>query len=99
LVVTKSPNLFHPSAFTPNGDNLNDIFDVYGQFITDFEMNIFNRWGELLFTTSTLGQGWDGSYKGNTMPEGTYTFVAKITDHIGRTFKKSGTVVLLRKQK
>jgi gliding motility-associated-like protein len=99
LVVTKSPNLFHPSAFTPNGDNLNDVFDVYGQFITDFEMNIFNRWGELLFTTNTLGQGWDGSYKGNTMPEGTYTFVAKITDHIGRTFKKSGTVVLLRKQK
>lgn len=99
LVITKNPNLFHPAAFTPNGDNLNDIFDVYGQFITDFEMNIFNRWGELLFTTTTLGQGWDGTAKGNTMPEGTYTFVAKITDHLGRTFKKSGTVVLLRKQK
>jgi gliding motility-associated-like protein len=99
LAITKNPNLFHPTAFTPNGDNLNDVFDVYGQFITDFEMNIFNRWGELLFTTSTLGQGWDGTAKGNSMPEGTYTFVAKITDHLGRTFKKSGTVVLLRKQK
>jgi gliding motility-associated-like protein len=99
IVIIKNPNLFYPTAFTPNGDNLNDHFNVFGQYITDFEMNIFNRWGELLFTTRALDQGWDGLYKGNPMPEGTYTFVADITDLAGRTFKKSGSVLLLRKSK
>jgi gliding motility-associated-like protein len=98
LVLTKEPNLFHPTAFTPNGDNLNDIFNVYGQYIEEFEMDIYNRWGELMFTTSQIDEGWDGKYKGNTMPEGTYTFVAKIKDIAGRTFKRSGTVLLLRKE-
>jgi gliding motility-associated-like protein len=97
LPITKDPNLFYPTAFTPNGDNLNDIFNVYGQYITSFEMDIFNRWGELMFTTTDLSVGWDGKFKGNLMPEGTYTFVATITDFAGRTIKKSGSVLLLRK--
>ena len=97
VTIIKDPNLFYPTGFTPNGDNLNDLFNVYGQYIVDFEMNIFNRWGELLFTTSDLEQGWDGSFKGNAMPEGTYTFVADITDVAGRSFRKSGTVLLIRK--
>jgi gliding motility-associated-like protein len=98
VVVIKNPNLFYPTAFTPNGDNLNDIFNVYGQYIDAFEMNIFNRWGELMYSTTELDQGWDGYFKGNPMPEGTYTFVADITDLAGRTFKRSGSVMLLRKR-
>jgi gliding motility-associated-like protein len=95
--VLKDPNLFHPTAFTPNGDNLNDIFNVFGQYVVAFEMQIFNRWGEMLFSTTDINEGWDGTYKGNEMPEGTYTFIAKITDRTGRTFKRSGSVLLLRK--
>lgn len=98
IFIIKNPNLFYPTAFTPNGDNLNDIFNVYGQYIATFEMNIFNRWGELMYTTTELDKGWDGYFKGNLMPEGTYTFVADITDSAGRTFKKSGSVLLLRKK-
>lgn len=98
ITVIKNPNLFYPTSFTPNDDALNDIFNVFGQYITDFQMDIFNRWGELMFTTSNLSEGWDGKYKGNPMPEGTYTFVANITDLAGRNFKRSGTVVLLRKK-
>jgi gliding motility-associated-like protein len=99
ITVIKDPNLFHPTAFTPNGDNLNDVFNVFGHYIVDFEMNIFNRWGELLYTTTDIQQGWDGQYKGNAMPEGTYTYIAKITDLAGRRFTKSGSVLLLRKSK
>ena len=99
VVVIKDPHLFYPTAFTPNGDNLNDIFNVYGQYITEFEMNIFNRWGELMFTTTLLDQGWDGTYKGSPMPEGTYTFVAEIKDQAGRSFTKSGSVLLLKRNK
>jgi gliding motility-associated-like protein len=97
IVIVKNPNVFYPKAFTPNGDNLNDIFNVYGQFIEDFEMSIFNRWGELMYTTMEISEGWDGSFKGNKMPEGTYTFIVRIVDRAGRNIKESGSVLLLRK--
>ena len=97
IAVLKDPNLFHPTAFTPNGDNLNDHFTVFGQYVTEFEMKIFNRWGELLFTTEDITTGWDGTFRGTEMPEGTYAFIAHITDRAGRTFKRSGSVLLLRK--
>lgn len=98
VAILKDPNLFHPTAFTPNGDNLNDIFTVYGQYVVDFELSIFNRWGELMFTTRNIETGWDGTFNGNEMPEGTYTFIAHITDRAGRTFKRSGSVLLLRRE-
>lgn len=98
VAILKDPNLFHPTAFTPNGDNLNDIFTVFGQYVAGFEMKIFNRWGEMLFTTDNIETGWDGTFRGNDMPEGTYTFIAHITDRAGRTFKRSGSVLLLRKE-
>lgn len=97
LTIIKEPHLSYPAAFTPNGDNLNDVFFVFGQFVEKFEMNIFNRWGELLFTTDNLDTGWDGKFKGITQPEGTYAFIANLTDLTGRTHKRSGSVVLLRK--
>lgn len=97
IVIIKKPNLFYPRAFTPNGDNLNDIFNVYGQFIEEFEMSIFNRWGELMYTTNEIEEGWDGNFKGNKMPEGTYTFIVRIIDRAGRNVKESGSVLLLRK--
>ena len=69
----------------------------FGQYVVAFEMKIFNRWGELLFTTDDIHGGWDGTFRGNEMPEGTYTFIAHITDRAGRIFKRSGSVLLLRK--
>src|SRR5918993_449698 len=95
--VIKEPNLFYPRAFTPNGDGLNDLFNVFGQFIITFEMRIFNRWGEMMYVTDELEKGWDGTFKGSWMPEGTYVFRTTLTDQAGRTFDRSGTVVLLKK--
>lgn len=97
ITILKDPNIFHPTAFTPNGDNLNDNFTVFGQYVVGFEMQIFNRWGELLFSTVDIHTGWDGTFRGSDMPEGTYSFIALITDRTGRTFKRSGSVLLLRK--
>ena len=98
ITVIKEPNLFHPSSFTPNNDGLNDIFKVFGQFTAQVEFKIFNRWGELLFITDDLDKGWDGTYKSNAMPEGTYVFRAYLTDQAGRTSERSGTILLLRKR-
>lgn len=99
ITVTKNPNLFYPTAFTPDhqGPSENEVFKVFGQYVDAFEMKIFNRWGELLYSTNSLDDSWDGTFKGNPMPEGTYAFIAKITDKVGRMFNRSGSVVLLRK--
>lgn len=97
ITIIKDPNLFSPTAFTPNADGLNDIFNVFGQYIEVFEMSIFNRWGEMMYNTNDIEQGWNGFYKGNLMPEGTYVFRATITDQAGRSFDRSGTILLLRK--
>ena len=70
---------------------------MFGQYVVAFDMQIFNRWGELLFSTNDIQSGWDGTFRGNEMPEGTYTFIAHITDRAGRTFERSGSVLLLRR--
>ncbi len=98
--IIKEPKLFYPTAFTPDGQGpaQNEVFRVFGQYFASFELRIFNRWGELLFVTQNPAQGWDGRYQGRDQPEGTYAFVALITDLAGRTFTRTGSVVLLRKK-
>ncbi len=100
LTVIKEPKLYYPTAFTPDkqGPSSNEIFKVFGQYISKFEMKIYNRWGELLFSSSNLDTGWDGNFKGKEQPEGTYAFVARLTDLAGRSFTRTGSVVLLRKK-
>jgi gliding motility-associated-like protein len=53
-------SLYVPNAFTPNGDHLNDFFAAKGEGITSFSMNIFDRWGNLLFATDDINKGWNG---------------------------------------
>jgi gliding motility-associated-like protein len=96
--ITKDPKIFYPTAFTPNADGLNDYFLVSGQYIVDFRMNIFNRWGELIFSTGDITAGWDGRLNGKLVEEGTYVFNADLTDLAGRTFNRAGPFVLLRKK-
>lgn len=100
IILIKEPKLFYPTAFTPDGQGPvdNETFVVFGQYIASFEMRIFNRWGELLFVTTDRDTGWDGTYRGKEQPEGTYVFTATLVDLVGRTFNRSGSVVLLRKK-
>ncbi|MEA3494747.1 MAG: PKD domain-containing protein, partial [Bacteroidota bacterium] len=89
-------NLYIPNSFTPNGDGLNDEFIVKGTYILDFQMQIYNRWGELVFETNDYKKGWDGKYKGSNCPVGVY-FVqvfAKGTNSQKENF--STTVNLIR---
>jgi gliding motility-associated-like protein len=98
--VIKRPNLFFATAFTPDGQgpNQNEKFRVFGQYILGFEVKIFNRWGELIFSTDDIDEGWDGTFKGKDQPDGTYAFVATITDFAGRASTRSGSVLLIRKR-
>ena len=87
--------LHFPNAFTPNGDGLNDVFVYTARLIERVELRIYNRWGELLFQTNTLEEGWDGTYQGVVVPQGTYLYRADVTDQLGNRFIRQGRLVLL----
>ena len=91
----KNANLFYPTAFTPNGDNLNDGFIVSGQYIVKINLKIFDRWGALLYA-SDKNEPWDGHRDGKPLPASTYVWKVEITDLAGRSFSQEGTVALIR---
>ena len=66
---------FAPNSFTPNDDGLNDVFQVNASKIKEFEILIYNRWGELLFHADGYQQDWDGTYQGKDLPVGTYYYI------------------------
>jgi gliding motility-associated-like protein len=98
ISLIKEVNLFYPTAFTPDrkGPTENETFKVGGQFITKLELSIFDRWGSLIFY-SDKNEPWDGTQGGQQMPIATYVWTANITDLAGRSLKRSGTILLLRK--
>ena len=94
--VVEAEEFFIPTAFTPNGDGLNDLFKVQANFVPNtFEMSIFNRKGELMFLSQDMGIGWDGQFRGQTLPSGVYVCIIKYTDSQGNIQKKQGQVMLL----
>ncbi len=69
--------MYVPNTFTPNGNNRNDVFYCYGTGIVEFSMQIYDRWGMLLFESTSMTNGWDGRFMGNLVQQDTY--VVKIT--------------------
>lgn len=91
------PDIYVPSAFTPSGDGKNDNFKPIPIGIKSLEnFSVYSRWGELLFTTSKIGSGWDGTYKGTKQDPGTYVWKANATDYKNKTITRKGTVILIR---
>ncbi len=90
--------LFFPTAFTPNGDGLNDYFRPKGGEVTDFHMIIYDRWGQIVFESTDPGLGWDGMSKGQYCPQGVYTYIASYGNvwNPGDVTKTRGTFTLLR---
>lgn len=85
-----------PNAFSPNGDGQNEIFKVEGFGIVEFDFQIFNRWGNLLFETSDVASGWDGRYKGREQDIGVYVYKVQAVLLGGKTFEKKGNFTLLK---
>lgn len=96
-VYKTSPDIFIPNAFTPNGDGRNDIFKpvLIGISKLDY-FTVYNRWGQLLYSTTQAGQGWNGEANGTPQPSDTYVYIAQGTDYKGNTVFRKGTVVLIR---
>ncbi len=95
-VVCTDASLFAPNAFTPNGDGLNDKFELEGAGIASLNyLRIFNRWGELLFETNSLLQGWDGFFNQRIMPPDVYIYYLEAVCSNGQTIRKQGNITLI----
>jgi gliding motility-associated-like protein len=96
-IFTTGPSVFVPTAFTPNADGKNDILRPIAVGIKQIDFfRVYNRWGQLMFTSQAERPGWDGSYNGVAQTTGTYVWVVKAVDYNGRPYLKKGTVVLLK---
>jgi len=91
------PVIFVPSAFTPNGDGLNDFFHPVAVGIKQINsFSVYNRWGKLIFTAGTTNKVWDGTFEGVKQPQGVYVWIVKAIDYKGIVYFRKGTVTLLR---
>jgi gliding motility-associated-like protein len=97
-VINGNCTVYFPNAFTPNSDNKNDIFKAL--FVDDvgaFELQIFNRYGQIIFKTNSKTSGWDGKFNGITQPQGVYVWIAKYTTiSKAETKELRGTISLVR---
>jgi len=97
--VKTCSEIWFPNAFSPNDDAFNDIFMPKAVNVEDFDMMIFNRWGALLYETTEVSKGWDGTYKGKKCPQGVYFYIAhfKMWEN-GLKVKKAsqGSVTLIK---
>lgn len=88
-------SIFVPKAFSPNNDGSNDLFLVRGEGITQFEMKVFSKWGELVFETRDIFQGWDGNLRGTRAPVDAYIYQIRFTDEAGNWHNVQGSVTLV----
>ncbi len=96
ILFRREAVLFLPDAFSPNGDGMNDTFKPSGSFYDNFQLIVYNRWGQSVFQTTDATTGWDGTIQGDRASEGQYVYKIVITDSTGKEFVKKGTVLLLR---
>jgi gliding motility-associated-like protein len=93
------PRLFISNTFTPNGDNINDHYNVYGAHINNFHMFIFNRWGEIIFESKDRNIVWDGIYREDPMPIGVYPWIITYTgdsEEFYGPYRMEGSVTVVR---
>lgn len=89
--------IYMPTAFTPDGDGLNDEFKaVYNGNISDFEMMIFTRSGKKVFESKDINLGWDGKINGSQIEEGAYFYVIRYKDAMDKVKEQTGQVILYR---
>ena len=95
-----NPRVRAPNAFSPNGNGRNEVFFVFpNNFVDNFEIFVYNRWGELVFYSDNFGFEWNGDFRGKLLPVGTYAYVMKFTSNndpqLG-VIEQYGSITLVR---
>jgi gliding motility-associated-like protein len=91
------PDLLVPNAFTPNGDGINNIFKPIPIGMKSVDIfRVYNRWGQMLYSGTGNGAGWDGTFAGKKQEMATYVWYAEGVDYLNKKIKKKGSVILIR---
>jgi gliding motility-associated-like protein len=96
FIISANNILFIPNTFTPNNDALNDEFVISMTNIKTYKIQIFNRFGVLLFVSEDLFNHWNGNFNNKPSPLGTYYYLIEAFDFNGNIIKKTGSVTILR---
>ena len=96
--VWEQETFFIQTAFTPNGDGVNDVFEIKEKGITEWHMKVYDRWGKLVWETFDVNDSWDGTAlgSGKPLPQGAYTYEIDLVWYRGDGFHKVGTITLFR---
>lgn len=94
--ICEEPYIYLPNAFTPNGDGQNDILYLRGNLIDEMYLAIYNRWGELVFESTSPQVGWDGTYKGMNCDPAVFVYYFTVKCRGGQEYFKKGNITLIR---
>jgi gliding motility-associated-like protein len=96
VIVNLKGSLFVPNTFTPNNDGANDFFEVKGEFVKDYKIWVFNRWGELVYHSSKITESWDGFFKNTASETGGYIWEIEFSDFSNEKKVIKGHLNLIR---
>ncbi|MFH1320919.1 MAG: gliding motility-associated C-terminal domain-containing protein [Bacteroidota bacterium] len=98
VIVKPDVRIWIPNTFSPNNDGINDLFTIKGVEIVDFEMYIYNRWGDEIFETNSIHIPWDGTANGGTLisQQEVYVYIISVTDIFNEEHEFVGHVTLIR---
>ncbi|RYY62949.1 MAG: T9SS type B sorting domain-containing protein [Chitinophagaceae bacterium] len=97
VIFKTNPYVFVPTGFTPNGDGINDILRPIAVGVERINyFRVFNRWGEMIFTTTVNGGGWDGRINGTPQASNVYVWMVSARDYTGKEIFLKGTTTLIR---
>lgn len=96
VIIDIITNIYIPNAFTPNNDGINDIFTAYSKGIKEYDLRIFNRWGEEIFHSKSIDKGWNGSYHDEEAKMDVYVYKINAVLKNGNEFQQTGMLNLIR---
>jgi gliding motility-associated-like protein len=88
--------LFVPNIFSPDGNGVNDVLFVDGKNIQEVNLQVYNRWGNLVFESNSLSKGWDGTYQGQPVNQGVFVYLVTGRYKDGDGFEQKGTITVVR---
>ncbi len=95
-VITVDCEIYIPNAFSPNGDNVNDIFYIRSNSIKSMEIYIYNRWGEEVFRSAIQSDGWNGNHNGQLLAPDSFAYYFKAECNDGETIERQGNISIMR---
>jgi gliding motility-associated-like protein len=98
ITVVEETSIYIPNTFTPDGNDRNDVFKIYGTNWREMELRIFDRWGEEIFFSDDPNKGWNGAVhnQGEIVMNGTYAYTLYVLDYYGKEYNYKGHVNLIR---